>query len=198
MVAYVFNDILSRATDADIKVGTQRARQFLRDQAKTVRTSPNMIMRPDDRSRLQSDLNRSAIGRMYFFNYDPKLKRELPYYDRFPLIFMVGPAEGGFYGINLHYLPPVLRARLMDALYNTMNNQKYDETTRLRISYNILQRTSRLRGFKPCFKHYLDTKVQGRFLEVKPTEWDIALFLPVERFQKKNKRFVWRESREMI
>jgi len=198
VVAYVFNDILSRASDANIQQGTRRAKQWFRDQAKQVRTSPNMVMRPDDRSRLQTEMERSSIGRMYFFFYDPKGKRELPYYDRFPLIFMVGPAEGGFYGLNLHYLPPVFRARLMDSLYDTMNNDKYDETTRLRISYNILKRAAKFRYFKPCLKHYLDSKVQGRFLEVKPTEWDIALFLPVERFQKKNKNVVWRESRDMF
>ena len=136
MPAYIFTDILSKATQKDVKVGTQRARQFFRKEGKRVNTTPSRVMRPDDRSKLTS---RPTIGRMYFFNYDPKLKRELPYYDRFPLIFMIGPAEGGFYGINLHYLAPTLRARLMDALYDTITNQNYDETTRLRISYNILQ-----------------------------------------------------------
>lgn len=198
MVAYVFNDILSRATNSNIQVGTRRATQWFRDQAKRVRTTPNMVMRPEDRSRLQSDMQRSNIGRMYFFFYDPKGKKELPYYDRFPLIFMLGPAEGGFYGLNLHYLPPVFRARLMDALYDTMNNDRYDDSTKLKISYGILQRASKFRYFKPCLKHYLDSKVQSRFLEVKPNEWDIALFLPVERFQKKNKQAVWKESREMF
>lgn len=195
MAAYIFNQILDRATQADIQLGTQRARQFLRDQASQVRTSTNMIMRPEDRSQLK---NESRIGRMYFFNYDPKTKKTLPYYDRFPLIFMIGPAEKGFYGINLHYLAPTFRARLMDALYDTMTNERYDSTTRLRISYDILQRASKFRYFKPCIKHYLDSKVQGRFLEVKPTQWDIALFLPVEKFQKKNKQFVWRESRKQF
>lgn len=191
MPAYIFTDILSKATQQDIKVGTQRARQFFRREAKSVRTTPSMVMRPDDRSKLTS---RPTIGRMYFFNYDPKLKRQLPYYDRFPLIFMIGPAEGGFYGINLHYLAPTFRARLMDALYDTVTNQNYDESTRLKISYDILKKTSKFRYFKPCIKHYLANKVQGRFLEVSSNEWDIALFLPVERFEKANKRRVFNDS----
>lgn len=195
MVAYVFSDIVSRATDANIKVGTQRARQWFRDQAKNVRTSPNMIMRPPDRERLSGN---ARIGRMYFFNYDPKTKRKLPYYDTFPLIFMIGPAEGGFYGINMHYISPVYRARLMDALYSTITNEKYDETTKLRISYDILKRTSRFRFYKPCIKHYLSNNVRSRFLEVQPNEWDIALFLPVERFEKRNKRYVFEQSRKQF
>ena len=195
MVAYVFSDIVSRATDANIKVGTQRARQWFRTQAKNVRTSPSMIMSPPERKGLKSDV---MIGRLYFFNYDPKTKRQLPYYDRFPLIFMIGPAEGGFYGINMHYISPVYRARLMDALYSTITNEKYDETTKLRISYDILKGASRFRFFKPCVKHYLANKVQGRFLEVKPSEWDIALFLPVEQFEKRNKRYVFEQSRKQF
>jgi|TARA_E500000318_G_scaffold31967_1_gene31888 hypothetical protein len=193
--AYIFTDILSKATQKDVKVGTQRARQFFRKEGKRVNTTPSRVMRPDDRSKLTS---RPTIGRMYFFNYDPKLKRELPYYDRFPLIFMIGPAEGGFYGINLHYLAPTLRARLMDALYDTITNQNYDETTRLRISYNILKGATKFRFFKPCVKHYLVNKVQGRFLEVFSNEWDIALFLPVERFEKANKRQVFNDSQRQI
>lgn len=195
MVAYVFTDILNKASQADIKSGTSRARNWLRDQARSTRVSPRAIMRPDDRSLLT---NEARIGRMYFFNYDPKTKKDLPYYDRFPLIFMVGPAEGGFYGINMHYIAPNFRARLMDALYDAMNNQKYDETTRLRISYGILQRASKFKFFKPCLKHYLDNKVQGRFLEVEPKSWDIALFLPVEKFAKKNKQYVFRQSRKQF
>ena len=48
--------------------------------------------------------------------YDAKHKATLPYYDGFPLILMLGPAKGGFMGLNLHYLPPVVRARLLDAV----------------------------------------------------------------------------------
>ena len=28
-------------------------------------------------------------GAMYFFYYDPKMKEELPYYDKFPLVLML-------------------------------------------------------------------------------------------------------------
>ena len=60
---------------------------------------------------------------MYF--YDPKHKETLPYYDRFPLIIMVGPAPRGFIGLNLHYLPLATRAKFLDALLGTINNEKY-------------------------------------------------------------------------
>ena len=51
-------------------------------------------------------------GVMNLFGYDPKLKATLPYYDRFPLIFPLEPAKGGFYCINFHYLQPGARVNL--------------------------------------------------------------------------------------
>jgi len=195
----LFQKVEQEAFRAGIQPRTAESRAWFSKKLATMRNiNQRQLMREEELELMQPIVNRSIIGNMFMYFYDPKLKEELPYYDRFPLVIVVGPAPGGFYGLNLHYLPPVFRARLMDALYGTMNNDKYDETTRLRISYSILQRASKFRYFKPCLKHYLDSKVQGRFLEVKPTEWDIALFLPVERFQKKNKTVVWKESREMV
>ena len=43
-------------------------------------------------------------GGMFMYFYDPKTKATLPYYDKFPLTVIVGPAPGGFTGLNLHYL----------------------------------------------------------------------------------------------
>ena len=64
----------------------------------------------------------------------------------------VEPAEGGFRGINLHYLPPILRAKFLDALLDVTNNKKYDDTTKFRLTYDILNGARKMRYFKPCFK----------------------------------------------
>jgi len=101
-------------------------------------------------------------------------------------------------GINLHYLPPVLRAKLMDALYDTITNEKLDETTRLKISYNILQQASKYRFFKPCIKRYLISQVRSRFFYIEPSEWEMALFLPLDRFVGANKSRIYRDSRNRI
>ena len=135
---------------------------------------------------------------MYHFMYDPKTKKDLPYYDRFPLIFMVKAAKGGFYGINLHYLPPALRAKLMDSLYDITNNKRYDDTTKLKITYDVLNSASKYKYFKPTFKHYLTAHVRSKFMEINADEWDTALFLPTERFEKAKKTKVWADSRKMI
>lgn len=194
-MATVFDDILLKGIrSGQIPSRTQVARQWYRDIARGTSTSDSKIMR-GNREALR---NRPAVGKMYHFFYDPKGKQKLPYYDTFPLIFMVGPAQNGFYGINMHYLPLKLRAQLMDALYDLSSNKKFDESTRLRVSYDILKNASRYKNFKPTFKHYLSSNVRSRFLEINSTEWDIALFLPTERFQKMSKRSVQAQSRQLI
>lgn len=134
------------------------------------------------------------LGRMYMFLYNPKYKEELPYYDRFPLVFPFRRVAGGFYGINLHYLAPKYRAILMDQLYNLLNNTKFDETTRLRFTYDLLNSSTKYRWFKPCVKHYLSGRMQSSLIYIEPTEWNLALFVPSEQFRKENKRDVWQDS----
>ena len=136
-----------------------------------------------------------VYGSMYNFQYDPKTKQTLPYYDRFPLCIPVQKAKGGFYGLNLHYINPLIRAQFLDELYDITNNDKYDRTTKMRITYNLLKSSARMRFFKPCLKHYLSGHIQSPLLLIEPADWEIAIFLPTESFRKVGKETVWNESR---
>lgn len=166
------------------------------------RTKVKSIARPS-RDKLLKDsalkkVNRALPGRMFMYFYDPKTKETLPYYDKFPLIIMVERAPKGFYGLNLHYLPPKLRAKFFDKLLEFKNNKKYDESTKFRITYDFLKASSKLKEFRPCFKRYLNEHVTSTIAEVPSTEWEAALFLPTEQFVKKSKNSVWSTSRGMI
>ena len=137
-------------------------------------------------------------GKMYLFYYDPKTKDTLPYYDGFPLVIPVERAEGGFYGMNLHYLPPILRAKFLDSLMDITTNKKYDESTRFRVTYETMKRAQKFRFFKPCFKRYLTAHVKSRFAYIPPTEWEIATFLPAADWRKGSATAVYKDSRKMI
>jgi hypothetical protein len=132
------------------------------------------------------------------FFYDPKTKDQMPYYDEFPLILMVGPAPGGFYGLNLHYLSPHLRAILFDKLMEHMTNNKYDEDTKIHITYNMLLNTRSLRLFEPCFKRYLFTHIRSATTEVPAKEWEIALFMPTDSFVGQSRQKIWNETRKFL
>ena len=147
--------------------------------------TPNQLLRrqPDDNI---------LLGKMFFYKYDPKFAKKLPYWDMYPLVFPFERAPGGFYGLNLHYIPPRDRAVLVDNLNQYASNNKYDQTTRLELSYRLLKRYGRA---VPCVKRYLGDRIVSQTVRIDADEWEIAIFLPVERFQKASKGEVWADSR---
>lgn len=142
---------------------------------------------------------RVMLGSMYMFQYDPKWKAELPYYDRFPIIFPLKFYDDGFLGMNFHYLPLNYRAKLMDALMESqLTNQKYDETTRMKANYQILKAAAKYKYFTPTIKRYLYDHCRSEFIYILPSEWQIALWLPTARWSKATQEQVWRDSRKII
>ena len=195
MVAYVFDSILTKGVRAgQIPARTQAARRWYRNEAEKVDVTPSKLMREN-----QSKVVRGfEIGQMMLFQYDPKLKRKLPYYDTFPLVFPIEPRDNGFLGLNMHYLPLRQRAMLMDALYTLRTDSRYNEDTSLKLSYQILKRSARYKLFKPCVKHYLNSHIKSRRIKIDPVEWDMALFMPLQRFQKASSSQVYSKSMEMV
>jgi hypothetical protein len=190
----LFTDLVSQGRTGLLRPGFVDSRDWYREKAAAVRSINTVSL-----INKHPDQQRSAIlpGFMYMFGYDAKHKDTLPYYDRFPLIFPFQVSADHFMGINLHYLPLQYRARLMDALYSITTNKKFDEKTRLRISYDLLNSSAKYRYFEPCVKKYLKSQLKTRFLLVPSAEWDIALFLPLERFTV-NKNKVFKDSMNII
>ena len=155
-------------------------------------TKPNKLMQnaPDLTTRIMP-------GNLYMFFYDAKLKDKLPYYDMFPLVLPFRKVPGGFYGINLHYLPYGLRFKLLGALQEYALDNTMSEDNRVRVTWSTLLTMSRVAPVKACVKHYLDGQVQSRFLNIKYPDWVTASLLPVERFVGASKQQVWQDSREM-
>lgn len=193
-MAGLFQKLEFEAFRKGITPRSKESRAWFMNKAKNLNVSRSKLMK-EDPIELRS---RPAVGRMYMYFYDPKTKDTLPYYDRFPLIIMVGPAPRGFMGLNLHYLPLDVRAKFLDALLGTINNERYDESTRFRLSYDMLKRASRLRAFKPCLKRYLSSHVRSRLALVPAPEWEIATFLPTADFEKASSSEVYKDSRRKM
>jgi hypothetical protein len=139
--------------------------------------------------------NQLWYGHMYHFLYLPKYREELPYYDKFPLVFPVQRVDGGFLGLNLHYINPKERMNLMKQLYKYQTNDTTDAKTKLVLTYRLLNKTKSLQSFKPCLKRYLYSHIRSNFLKIEYSEWNIILFLPTEQFEKESKYKVWKESK---
>lgn len=195
MAVQAFDQILAQGLRAGQLPGrSQEARDWFRNTAQKANDiNEGKLLRSKD-----AITNQIEVGKMYMFLYDPKLKKQLPYYDRFPLVFPLERTPDGFLGINLHYLPYILRAKLMDLLYNYVSDPKLDDRSKLKISYEILKGASTNKYIQPCIKRYLTSHIRSRFINIVPVEWDIALFLPVENFEKASKTQVWADTRKMI
>ena len=185
---------LQKETPSQTRERSQEALQFFQQRVRNIKTTPERFYK-------QSDLNKAKRyleGRMYTFFYDPKTKDKLPYYDRFPVILLLEANQQGFSGLNLHYIPPRYRVKLLNELYDFIvtDDEEDDENmkTRIRVTYEILQSTAKMKFFKPCYKRYLTSHIEGRALEIIPEYWDIMAMLPVGRFEKESVRKVYSES----
>lgn len=182
----LFKQLEFEAFRAGITPRTKESIRWFQDKARQMFRGRVMRNRKDifddeliEKSRKPNVRPRGPIGQMYMFYYDPKGKKTLPYYDGFPLIIMMGPAEGGFYGLNLHYLPPAARARVLDAVLG--NGGKVPQ-----------------RFVAPAMKRYLFAHVKSRFAEVEKPEWEIATFLPTADWNKASANTVYRDSRKKM
>ena len=102
--------------------------------------------------------------------------------------------KDGFLGLNLHYLPPRIRAGFMDKLMDFAIYDDNDEVKRLRVTYEILNASKRYREFLPCLKRYLFSHVASKILKVQANEWETAVFLPIHQFQGAKVTKVWKDS----
>ena len=129
----------------------------------------------------QGTLGVVDVGSMFFFQYNAKWDEILPYWDRFPLIFPFAPATGGFYGINLHYLNPGRRAKLMQALIKAQGSGgKMDEEFTLKLNYNII---TKFEPAKRCVKRYLTGHAKGGFFKIGGNDWPYAVGLPIQSWK---------------
>ena len=137
-------------------------------------------------------------GNLYLYGYDPKMKKELPYYDRFPLVFPFRKTPDGFLGLNMHYLPYPLRIKLLDALMMFKSNDKMNEATKLKYSWSTIDGISKFKAAQPCVKHYLVDHVRSPFKVIPSYDWATAMLLPVEKFVGANKLEVWADSKKRM
>jgi hypothetical protein len=189
------------ATDfiSKVKAKGKQAMSWFRDVVKKTRAAA--FPASTGRAELMDERNtgiqaRPTIGRLYLFQYDAKWKDILPYWDVWPLIFPFDFASNGFYGINLHYLPPNARIDLMLRLIKAQGaSGNLSDNYKLKLSYNII---TNYPPAKPCIKRYLFSHVQGRgFYGIKGEDWSYAASLPLHKFKGASETTVWGDSKGM-
>jgi hypothetical protein len=174
----LLNKLSKEMNAAGIAPRTSAARAWLGDKISRLKIPTNRSNLLNDASRISS---KAFIGRMYFFHYDPKFKDVLPVWDKFPLVIPIEMYSDGFLGLNLHYLDPYSRLALLDRLQDFINNDKYDDTTKMNLSYDLLSKSRRYKLIDGCIKRYLSTHIMSSIIYIEPTNWETAIFLPVQK-----------------
>ena len=102
-----------------------------------------------------------ATGQLYFFTYSAQTKQ--PYYDMYPLSYVIEYQKGGFLGCNVHYVPLTQRDELATSL---LNNSAQGAVA-------VPRRT---------LHKYVYTGVIGTPYRIPSAEWSYVAQLPTERF----------------
>ena len=160
----------------------------VRKSAMDYKKDPSKIIRDeriDNRGKEEETdeniLRRYAVsGHLYMFEYKAKTKW-LPYYDTFPLVYVMKASPDEFWGVNLHYMAPKKRIMVIKKLME-----------------------GRIDVPKRCFHKYLTSQVDGMMLDLAAAEWDTAILLPIENFVRNvkgsagrfpyTKELVWEET----
>lgn len=130
-------------------------------------------------STLEDTLIPSA-GNLYLFEYNATWAKKLPYYDEFPLVYML---QGGkkFFGANLHYLNMPTRYKVLKSIQNEKPTIP-----------------------KQCFHNYVYEGLDTPLFKINSEDWMKSIFLPLESFVSRqagsykqvSKSFVWGDSRK--
>ena len=97
-------------------------------------------------------------------------------------------------GLNFHYLPYLLRFRLLERLQKFADGG-FKSTTKITAGYDSVKGINLV---KPTIKKYLFGYVRSQFLRIDFDEAALAAYLPVQQFRKAGTGRVWADSRRMI
>ena len=179
MAGTVWESLRNAMKTAGIKPRTTAARQWYGQVINRMRI-------PTNRSNILHDPRKATahalIGRMYAFHYIAKYEDTLPMWDEFPIVLPIEIYPDGFLGLNLHYLDPGNRLALLELLHDFITNTKYNDSTRFKLSYSVLNGIKKYEIMRPCIKRYLLEYMESPPIYIEPDQWELAVLLPFERF----------------
>ncbi len=136
------------------KVGGQVNEEFFRKELIDELGSTNF----DDDA---ADTGGFTPGQLYFFTYQAQTKQ--PYYDMYPLSYVIEYQKGGFLGCNLHYLRLNQREELAISLLNNSAQGSIAAPRR-------------------TLHKYIYAGVRGQPYRIPESEWSDVAQLPTEKF----------------
>jgi hypothetical protein len=138
--------------------------------------------KPDDYKQFLLDpsknLKRKLTGQVLLFRYIPKSKDRI--FDRYPLVIVTGISGSMFSGINLHYIPPMDRFKMILLMNNLLYNYNERDPQKVRVKIlSLLNKKIFAKYYGTVFNNYLPKNIMGKPKITTPEEWTNFAFLPV-------------------
>lgn len=121
-------------------------------------------------------------GDMYLFHYLPKHRKKLPLWDMYPLVIPFQPVQGGFIGLNFHFLSEQMRVYLLEELYMFRTTAQLNDETRILFQWKTVNAIARLSPAQECVRRYDYSYLRSSFKKIEPEDWVSALMLPLAQF----------------
>lgn len=184
-----------RSKNSDINRYTKESVDWFRTYIPRAYNRANSGQLFKDQSLLKSDVK---LGKLYCFNYDAVWKHKLNNWDAFPMIFPFNrykSKEGKeiILGLNVHWLPPKERMLMFIALLKFRNEARYRKSTRLQLEWQLLKSMANSKHYGKAVHAYRMDHVKSPFVEIPSQSWEMAIFLPVDNFQKGSRQSAWRQ-----
>lgn len=147
------------------------------------RTKDNQTKRAKTRKTILNDRDRHdlgilSIGNMYLYTYDALTKATLPYWDFYPLVLPYAYTKNGFYGLNLHYIPPRLRAQVLDEILRYKASGDLMHPTA-----NLIKSLAQHPIVQPAIHQYLYSQIIGMPSKIDIEEWEQVVYLPLAEWR---------------
>jgi len=145
--------------------GKSQSRDWYREQL--AQKLPRNIITDERSDEIGDELERdrnitTTFPRLYnlmFYQYKAKWRQELPFYDKYPLSFVLEKDSRSFFAVNLHY---------------------YSPEERMGIAMSLAE--DRIPRFTKGAHKYLLSEVRSPYLVLAQQEWQTMCLLPVEEF----------------
>jgi hypothetical protein len=123
-------------------------------------------------------IKRRLLGQVIVFRYIPNSKTK--FYDKFPIVIVTGVSGSTITGLNLHYVPPMDRIKLILLMNSLLFNQKEMDLQKTRVKiFSLLTKKIFAKYIGTAVNNYTIKNIAGKPKLTTPEEWSYLAFLPV-------------------
>jgi len=176
-----FKSLFLATPEDEVRIKIEKSRDRIRALARqAIAPDPERDILSQDDIDYTDTMSPSLIGKLVFFKYEaitPNI-----FYDMFPMVFPVSVEYPTFIGYNFHHLDILTRAYVLDSMFPLAATTEYlPDGSKFNMNYDTVKASPHLMDLPGCLRRYRLDKIQSPIAIIPPSEWDIALFLPLER-----------------